>query len=76
MLRRALTGSGSDTVSNTLSFAFFHLSRHPEVLEKVYSELKKVTDDPLAIPTVAQLDGLPYFRGVVQEGASCGLIQR
>lgn len=59
--------AGSDTVSNTLSFVFWHLSRHTDVLDKVYAELKKATDDPLAIPTLAQLDALPYFRGFIQE---------
>jgi cytochrome P450 len=57
---------GHDTTSSTVSFLFYELSRHPDVLQRVIDELDSELGG--AAPTADQLiNGLPYFSQVIDE---------
>ena len=58
-------GAGHETVQNTLSWTFYLLSQHPEVREKLLTELQSVLAG--RAPTVADLPNLPYLDWVVNE---------
>ena len=53
------------TTAHTFSWTLFLLSQHPDVLQKLQLELRtKVAAD---IPTLEELDGLPYLDAVIKE---------
>jgi cytochrome P450 len=58
-------GAGHETTANTLSFAFYMLSQHPEILKKVQTELDTVLQG--RSPTLADLANLPYSKQVLEE---------
>jgi len=37
-----LFGAGAETTSNTLSWSFYLLSKHPEVQKKLFQEIEEV----------------------------------
>jgi cytochrome P450 len=57
--------AGHETAQNTLSWTFYQLSQHPEVREKLLSELQTVLDG--RTPTVDDLAHLPYLEWVINE---------
>ncbi|KAI1099223.1 cytochrome P450 [Jackrogersella minutella] len=63
-----LVGAGTETTSWTLAVITFHLLSKPEVLAKLIAELEQTVHDPLHLPPLSVLEGLPYLQGVVQEG--------
>jgi cytochrome P450 len=60
-----IIGAGHETTANTLSFAFYVLSQHPEVLNKLRQELDTVLAG--RTPTLADLQHLPYSKQVLEE---------
>ncbi|WP_181138640.1 cytochrome P450 [Streptomyces sp. Ru73] len=60
-----MSGAGFETTANSLAFAFWLLSQHPEIEKRVHEEV----DGTLAgrTATAADMDGLPYTRSVVHE---------
>lgn len=58
-------GAGHETTANTLSFAFYVLSQHPEILKKAQAELDTVLQG--RSPTLADLANLPYTKMVLEE---------
>ncbi|MGO1167650.1 MAG: cytochrome P450 [Janibacter sp.] len=60
--------AGHETTSGALSFALYHLTREPQVLARVRTELDEVLGrDPLVSPTFEQVPKLRYLRRVVDE---------
>src|SRR6266487_5874480 len=57
--------AGHETAQNTLSWTFYLLSQHPEVREKLLSELQTVLAG--RVPTVDDLAHLPYLEWVINE---------
>lgn len=60
--------AGIDTTSYTTAFALYHISRHPEVQEKLYEEARKIMklpDDPILSDCLNT--GIPYTRAVLKE---------
>ncbi len=57
--------AGHETAQNTLSWTFYLLSQHPEVLAKLINELQTVLGG--RAPTVADLANLPYLEWVINE---------
>jgi cytochrome P450 len=57
--------AGHETAQNTLSWTFYLLSQHPEVQEKLLSELQIVLNG--RAPTVDDLAHLPYLEWVINE---------
>ncbi|XP_012877922.1 PREDICTED: 25-hydroxyvitamin D-1 alpha hydroxylase, mitochondrial isoform X1 [Dipodomys ordii] len=60
--------AGVDTVSNTLSWALYELSRHPEVQSALYSEITAALGPGFcAHPQATALSKLPLLKAVVKE---------
>jgi cytochrome P450 len=57
--------AGYETTAAALSWTWYLLSQHPEVEDRLHSELDTVLAG--RPPTVEQLDALPYTRMVIQE---------
>ncbi len=58
--------AGHETSSNGLTWTLYLLSQHPEIVEKIRSEAKKVLRGGL--PTFHDLKNLIYTRQVIEEG--------
>jgi cytochrome P450 len=56
---------GHDTVGETLAWAWYLLSLHPEIERRLYNEIADVVGD--RVPVVADLPRLKYANMVVQE---------
>ena len=57
--------AGHETTANTLAWAWFLLSRHPEAEARLHEEVDRVLGGRL--PTLADLPRLPYTERVVNE---------
>lgn len=57
--------AGHETTANALTFAFYLLSQHPRVEERLHEELDRVVGDRR--PGLQDLRSLPYTRAVVNE---------
>ena len=57
--------AGHETTANTLAWAWFLLSGHPEAEARLHDELDRVLDG--RPPTLADLPRLPYTESVVNE---------
>lgn len=57
--------AGHETSANTLTWACYELSRHPQIQERLWNEVHAVLRGQP--PTVAHLTQLPYTRMVVDE---------
>lgn len=62
-----LTIAGRDTTAQALSWTFFELCQHPEIVEKMKEELSRVIPDSSVAPTYEQLKELTYCKAVFQE---------
>ncbi|WP_051871599.1 cytochrome P450 [Streptomyces sclerotialus] len=60
-----MSGAGFETTANSLAFAFWLLSQHPEAEKQVHAEVDRTLAGRTATP--ADLDGLPYTRRVIHE---------
>ncbi len=58
--------AGHETTANTLTWAFYHLAQHPEILERLQQEVDAVIS-PERWPTLADLPQLPYTLMVIKE---------
>lgn len=67
--------AGHETTGATLSFLTWHLSKHPEVQQKLHDELvaafgecpDKGDSEQVFVPAYKDVDKLPYLNGVVME---------
>jgi cytochrome P450 len=57
--------AGHETTANALTFTFYLLSQHPEAEQSLHAELDTVLAG--ALPTVADVERLPYTRMVLSE---------
>lgn len=57
--------AGHETTARTMTHAWYALSSHPQVLEKLQAELDAVLGD--RVPTVEDLHRLPYTLQVIKE---------
>lgn len=60
-----MLSAGHETTANGMTWTFYLLSKHPEVARKLEAELDTVLGDRL--PTVADLERLPYTQQVLRE---------
>ncbi|CZT02962.1 related to n-alkane-inducible cytochrome P450 [Rhynchosporium graminicola] len=58
--------AGRDTTASTLSWTFYELARHPEVVKKLCNEIENVVGLDRA-PTYADLKGMKYLQNVMHE---------
>ena len=57
--------AGHETTANALSWAFYLLSRHPDVMRRLKGEVDRVLGD--RAPTLADVPALAYTKMVVEE---------
>ncbi|MCJ1396150.1 hypothetical protein MMC18_009039 [Xylographa bjoerkii] len=75
----SITGAGIDTTKTTLSLASFHILSNQHILQRLREELAIAIPDPSAsMPTVPEMEKLPYLNAIVQESLrmSYGISQR
>ncbi|KAM9365231.1 sterol 26-hydroxylase, mitochondrial isoform 2-T2 [Pholidichthys leucotaenia] len=58
--------AGVDTTSNTLTWALYLLSKHPEIQDILYKEISSSVPGD-RISTAAEVTRLPYLRSVIKE---------
>ncbi|XP_026533168.1 25-hydroxyvitamin D-1 alpha hydroxylase, mitochondrial [Notechis scutatus] len=58
--------AGVDTISSTLSWSLYELSRHPQIQAAVHEEITTVMKEGL-IPTAADVAQMPLLKAVVKE---------
>ncbi|KAJ1160035.1 hypothetical protein NDU88_000537 [Pleurodeles waltl] len=58
--------AGVDTISSTLSWSLYELSRHPEVQTALYHEIRDTLQGRL-VPSAADVTGMPLMKAVVKE---------
>ncbi|KAH0629085.1 hypothetical protein JD844_010896 [Phrynosoma platyrhinos] len=58
--------AGVDTISSTLSWSLYELSRHPEIQSALHKEITAVVKDN-PIPTAADVAQMPLLKAVVKE---------
>lgn len=61
-----LFAAGHETSSNALSWTLYLLAQHPDILEKLRTEIDTVLGDRM--PAFEELRRLPYTMQVIQEG--------
>ncbi|KAK0553836.1 hypothetical protein OC846_002367 [Tilletia horrida] len=59
--------AGSDTTSNSSCAVLYHLTAHPQALEKLQAELDEALKDSEDVPTHDEVRELPYLRAVINE---------
>ncbi|ANE48346.1 hypothetical protein SY83_21000 [Paenibacillus swuensis] len=57
--------AGHETTANTLTWAFYEITRHPEVLQRLQEELASVLDG--REPTLQDYDKLGYTQNIIWE---------
>ncbi|KAK8135246.1 hypothetical protein PG984_003186 [Apiospora sp. TS-2023a] len=62
-----LVFAGEGTTAYTLSAAVYEILAHPDVVRRLRDELIRALPYADAIPSFAQVEGLPYLHAVVQE---------
>ncbi|EGO02344.1 hypothetical protein SERLA73DRAFT_178240 [Serpula lacrymans var. lacrymans S7.3] len=60
--------AGTDTMSISLSYFLWELSRRTDVMRKLQAELDQAIPDSHAIPDISVLQRLPYLNAFVKEG--------
>jgi len=60
--------AGVDTSSTTLSYMFWELSRRPDIVKRLQTELDDAMPDRRVIPDMAVLNRLPFFNAFIKEG--------
>ncbi|XP_063056858.1 cytochrome P450 2J4-like [Engraulis encrasicolus] len=68
-----LFGAGTETTANSMRWALLFMANHPDVQEKVHSEIDRVIG-PSRQPSMDDRAALPYTYAVVHEIQRCGNI--
>ncbi|KAK3695810.1 cytochrome P450 [Podospora appendiculata] len=59
--------AGSDTTATTLTYACVHLARQPDLLERLYREIKPVHGPANQIPALRPLESITLLTACVRE---------
>ncbi len=60
--------AGHETTSGLLSFAFYYLAQHPEIMQRAFDEVDQVLGgDTSKMPTYKQISELSYIRKILSE---------
>jgi cytochrome P450 len=62
-----LVGAGSLTSAHFLRLTTFYLCENPEMMRKLKAELEQAMPDPNVVPSLPELEKLPYMHTIVQE---------
>ena len=63
-----MLGAGGETTAASLNRLFYHLLTNPPIVQRLRSELRTALPEAGTMPTLAELQGLPYLNAVVEEG--------
>ncbi|RAH87352.1 cytochrome P450 [Aspergillus japonicus CBS 114.51] len=71
-------GAGFDTTRFAMTVASYHILSTPSIYHRLREELKAAIPDPTNMPSLQELERLPYLTGCIQEGIrlSYGVVQR
>lgn len=61
-------GAGFDTTRFAMTVASYHILSTPSVYHRLREELKAAIPDPTNMPSLQELEKLPYLTGCIQEG--------
>ena len=64
---QTLTTAGSLTTASALDFTFYHLLANPSCLARLREELQEAIPDSAVLPSVAELEKLPYLTAIIHE---------
>lgn len=70
--------AGTKTTAHYLRTTSYHILANSSILARLQTELKTIMPDPLVLPPFKDLNQLPYFEAVINEGfrLSHGIITR
>ncbi|KAJ7766378.1 cytochrome P450 [Mycena maculata] len=60
--------AGTDTMSLSLSYFLWELTRRPDILRKLQAEIDGAMPDPKAIPCIKDLNSMEYLNAFIKEG--------
>ncbi|KAJ7628908.1 cytochrome P450 [Roridomyces roridus] len=60
--------AGTDTMSLSLSYFLWELTRRQDIMRKLQREIDAVMPDPKAIPSIRELNGMEYLNAFIKEG--------
>ncbi|KAL9032134.1 MAG: hypothetical protein Q9180_006680, partial [Flavoplaca navasiana] len=60
--------AGSETTAMTLSLITYHLLANPDMLAKLREALEQTIPDSNSLPSLTQLEAIPYLYACIQEG--------
>lgn len=63
----AMIGAGMETTKAALIRACFHIISDREIYRRLHQELRDAFSDPYKLPTLPELEKLPYLTAVIQE---------
>ncbi|KAI9675995.1 MAG: hypothetical protein M1817_000738 [Caeruleum heppii] len=74
----SFVGGGVDTTKNALANATYHVLANPDVQARLCTELVEAIPSASKMPSLTELEKLPYLTAVIQEGLrlSWGIPQR
>ncbi|KAF3396638.1 Trichodiene oxygenase [Talaromyces pinophilus] len=64
----SLVTAGSDTTAHVLRGTTYHISANPTIRQQLFNELKAAIPDPNNLPSLPELEKLPYLSAVIHEG--------
>lgn len=64
----AVIGAGTMTTSQTFTLITFHIIDNPLVERKLRDELREALPDSTMVPSIGDLENLPYLTAVINEG--------
>lgn len=62
--------AGTDTTSTTITFMLWELSRRPDIMKKLQTELDEAMPDCKALPDINIIQELPYLSAFIKEGGN------
>ncbi|KAF2139285.1 uncharacterized protein K452DRAFT_328197 [Aplosporella prunicola CBS 121167] len=70
LIDEALTivAAGSNTTAQFLKTTSFHVLANPPILTKLRAELQGIASNPAELPSLRDLEHMPYLNAVVKEG--------
>lgn len=64
----AIVGAGTETTAFSIAVNSFYLLHHPQILEKLRTEIIAAPNGEDGIPSLTTLEQLPYLSAVISEG--------
>ena len=66
---QVMLGAGTATTARTIGYISYYILAKPQIRSRLQEELKEVMANyPERIPSLAELERLPYFQALIKEG--------